>query len=100
MEYAGEALAAVRRKLNVTWEDEATSARVRDAAASVSGPLAARLGLEQPHLFAPGEPGWALFLSACLYEFSDALDDFWKNYEQDITACRLMVLGAGEAGDA
>jgi len=73
---------------------------VQDVATSVSGPLAARLGFAQPHTFAPNETGWALFLSACLYEFSDALDDFWKNYEQDITACRLMVLGSEEASDA
>ena len=31
-----------------------------------------------------------LLLSACLYEFSDALDDFWENYRRDLDQARLL----------
>ena len=79
-----ETLAAVRRKLNITWEDEGTEARVRDVVAAVSPALAPRCGLPANHAFAAGEPEWALFLNACLYEFSDALDDFWDNYASEL----------------
>ena len=80
---------AVLRKLNVTWEDEVTEARVNDAIEAVSPALALRLGLDAAHEFAPGEPDWGLFLNACLYEFSDALDDFFRNYAEEVGAAHL-----------
>ncbi len=89
---------AVRRKLNITWEDDDTEARVRDVIASVSPALAARCGLESDHLFVPGEQEWPLFLNACLYEFSNALDDFWTNYGPEVAACHLRHIAGG--GDA
>lgn len=91
---SAEVLAAVRRKLNVTWEDEDTDARILDVVSSVSPSLASRLGLGEWHEFRPDSPGWGLFLNACLYEFSDALDDFWRNYRSEIAECRLMVVAA------
>lgn len=93
-------LAAVKRKLNVTWQDEETDARTLDAIEVVSSVLAARLGMERPHAFSPEDgEAWGLFLSACLYEFSDALDDFMANYAQEIRAARAL-LGTPEATDA
>ena len=83
---ADETLAAVRRKLNVTWNDEGTDARIEDVIDAVSVPLAKRCGLSADHVFAKTDPEFALFLNACLYEFSDALDDFWDNYAPDIAA--------------
>lgn len=83
---ADETLAAVRRKLNVTWDDEGTEARIEDVIDAVSVPLAKRCGLPADHVFAKTDPEFALFLNACLYEFSDALDDFWDNYAPDIAA--------------
>lgn len=90
---------AVRRKLNITWEDEGTDARIADVIAAVSPALALRCALDVDHKFSDGEPEWALFLSACLYEFSDALDDFWENYASEISAAHLrnFIAGVGDA---
>jgi hypothetical protein len=85
-------LAAVRRKLNVTWEDVATEARIADVVASVSPSLSARLGYPADHAYTVADgQAWALFLNACLYEWSDALDDFWDNFAEELSATRLVV---------
>lgn len=85
-------LAAVRRKLNVTWEDAATEARIADVETSVSPALAARLGYPADHAFSVADgPAWPLYLNACLYEWSDALDDFWANYAQELSCARALV---------
>ena len=36
-------------------------------------------------------PAWPLYLNACLYEWSDALDDFWANYAQELSCARALV---------
>ena len=98
-----ETLQAVRRKLNVTWDDVGTNLRIEDVINTVSPVLARRCGLDEGHVFAEGQPEWGLFLNACLYEFSDALDDFWENYAGDVGEAHLLnVAGADPegAGDA
>ena len=94
-----DVLSAVRRKLNITWDDEGTDARVSDVIASVSPTLALRCGLEATHEFTQADVEWPLFLNACLYEFSDALDDFWANYAGDLMAAHLRNV-AGADSDA
>lgn len=89
-------LAAVRRKLNITWNDEGTDARVADVVASVSPTLALRCGLEADHDFTASDAEWGLFLNACLYEFSDALDDFWGNYAGELMAAHLRNVAGGD----
>lgn len=89
---------SVRRKLNVTWIDQQTEERLEDVVDTVAPALAPRCGLPADHAFQKGEPEWALFLNACLYEYSDALDDFWRNYAEEIGAAHLRnVAGAGDA---
>ncbi len=96
---SAEVMAAVRRKLNVTWESAETDGRIKDAIQSASATLAARLGYEQGRAFTPNDgPAWGLFLNAVLYEFSDALDDFWANYAEELRACRALVT-TPKAGD-
>lgn len=93
-------MAMVRRKLNVTWDDPETAARLEDVIATVAPSLAARLGLPADHEFGEGDPDMGLLLSACLYEFSDALDDFWENYRRDLDQARLLRGLPAEGGDA
>lgn len=100
MAYGPGELAAVRRKLNVTWTDSGTEARVSDVVATVSPALALRCGLDQAHEFSTGDPEWALFLNACLYEFSDALDDFWENYASEVGEAHLRNTIASVIADA
>lgn len=89
---------AVRRKCNVSWDDETTSARLDDVVAAVSPRLASLLGYPSDHEFTPSDHAFgSLFLNACLYEFSDALDDFEGNYADVIHSERLFVMGAANA---
>lgn len=86
-------LEAVKDKLNITWESEATDRRVQSVIDTVTSVLNSRLGYKSGHEFAKEDGGpWSLFLNACLYEFSDALDDFWVNYEADIRAERTLIV--------
>ena len=92
---------AVRSKLNVTWDSDVTDARLELVVDVVTPALNGRLGYEPSHEFssADGE-AWGLFLNACLYEFSDALDDFWVNYGAAIRSCRLLNVGGDYTEDA
>lgn len=90
-------MAAVRRKLNVTWEDEGTNARLQDVVETVSPRLARLVGYPASHEFTNADEAWGLFLNGCLYEFSDAWDDFTTNYADEILSTRLVVLGAQDA---
>ena len=97
-----ERFAAVKRKLNITWEDDATDERVRDVIDTVTPILNLRCSLEHGHEFNAGQPEWSLFLNACLYEYSDALDDFWRNYASEVGEAHLrnLVGSVAEDGDA
>lgn len=98
---AVQRLAAVKRKLNITWQDEGTDERVNDVIVAVSPALALRCGLDTRHEFNPGQPEWPLFLNACLYEHSDALDDFWRNYSAEVGEAHMRnMVGAAVTGDA
>lgn len=99
--YSSEVTAAVRSKLNVTWDSEVTDERIALTVDVVAPALANRLGMESGHVFSSSDgEAWGLFLNACLYEFSDALDDFWVNYGADIRSCRLLrVAGNYDGGD-
>lgn len=89
-------MAAVRRKLNVTWTDAGTDARLQDVVDTVSPRLASLLGYSQEHAFTNVDGGaWGLFLNGCLYEFSDAWDDFTQNYAREILSVRMFLLGRG-----
>lgn len=95
-----EPLDAVRRKLNVTWSDEGTNARLQDVVDAVSPRLASLLGFDAAHDFSKEDgEAWGLFLNACLYEFSDAWDDFTQNYEREIQSVRLLNIATATEGD-
>ena len=99
-EASAATMAAVKRKLNVTWQDPDTDARLADVIASVSPRLGSLLGYGAHHAFSePDGQAWGLFLNACLYEFSDAWDDFTVNYEREIQSVRLLNVAVGD-GDA
>lgn len=94
-------MAAVHRKLNVTWRDENTDARVQDVVDAVSPRLASLLALEDNHAFTSADgQAWGLFLNGCLYEFSDAWDDFVNHYEREIQSVRLQNLSKQARDDS
>lgn len=92
-------LAAVKRKLNITWQEQVTEERISDVMQTASPALATRLGYTADHAFSPDDGGaWSLYLNACLYEWSDALDDFWRNYAEEIRTERLLITKGEHVG--
>ena len=85
---ADDIMASVRRKLNVTWSDADTDDRISDVIAKSEATMRRLCDC-------PADPTkWdaediGLLQDACLYEFSNAMDDFRTNYADAIQACRL-----------
>lgn len=91
---------AVKRKLSISWDDQQTDLRVADVMDATTAWLNSRLGFPATHEFtsADGEP-WPLFLNACLYEWSNALDAFAESYAAEIRSCRAVVLASQQDAD-
>lgn len=86
-------LDAVKRKLNVTWEAPETEARIKDVIDAAGARVAYLVGLPVGHSFSPEDgQAWPLFLDACLYEYSDAMDDFIGNYGPMIQLAREQLI--------
>lgn len=81
----------VRRKLNITWEDDDTTARIEEIMESAVPALIHKLGIADSN-FDFSAPGMEreLFLSYCLYEFNHAKHEFDSNYANDIAQVRAM----------
>ena len=85
-----ELIQRVKRKLNITWEDPTTDARVDDIMGSVGPWLIHKLGLTDPEydFNAPGTER-DLYLSCCLYEWNHIpRDEFEENYKRTIADVR------------
>lgn len=95
-----ETLSAVKRKLSISWDDQQTDLRVADVIDATTAWLNSRLGFPAAHSYssADGEP-WPLFLNACLYEWSNALDAFAESYAAEIRSCRAVVLADQQPDD-
>lgn len=82
----------VKRKLNITWEDADTNARVDDIMGSVGPWLIHKLGLTDPE-YDFDKPGTErdLFLSCCLYDWNHIpRDEFEENYKHTIADVRAQ----------
>ena len=81
----------VKRKLNVTWSDEDTDARIADIMDSVAPALQHKLGIADPEFdfSAPGRENM-LFLAMCLYEWNHSANEFDDNYANEIAQCRAI----------
>lgn len=79
----------VKRKLNITWEDDETNARVEDIIQSAIPDLIHKLGITDLE-FDFSVPGAAntLFLAYCLYEWNHTLNEFDENYSRLIAQVR------------
>lgn len=76
----------VKRKLNITWEDDETEARVHEIMEDVGPWLIHKLGITDPKydFSAPGTER-NLFLACCLYEWNHIpRDEFEENYKHTI----------------
>lgn len=82
-------VAQVKRKLNITWNDDDTTNRVQDIIQSAIPALKHKLGIADPD-FDFSNPGMEndLFKAYCLYEFNHCLNEFDANYANDIMQVR------------
>lgn len=79
----------VKRKLNVTWDDEDTTARIKGIINAAIPDLRHKLGIVDVD-FDFSTPGLEnmLFLAYCLYEWNHVLSEFEDNYAKLIGQVR------------
>ncbi len=82
-------LGQVRRKLNITWDDDDTTARIEEIIESAIPTMIHKLGIADPD-FDFSIPGMEnnLFKSYCLYEWNHCVNEFDENYANDIAQVR------------
>lgn len=79
----------VKRKLNITWDDDETDARVADIMESVTPYLRHKLGVSAEFDFSAPGTERDLYLSCCLYEWNHIPRDEWEeNYKHTIANVR------------
>ncbi len=79
----------VKRKLNVTWDDDETTARIEEIIESAIPDLKHKLGVVDDDFdFSVAGTENTLFLAYCLYEWNHAIEDFDLNYERMIAQVR------------
>ena len=79
----------VKGKLNITWEDEETTARVNKIINSAIPDLIHKLGITDKDFdFSVDGAENTLFLAYCLYEWNHALNEFEDNYSKMIAQVR------------
>lgn len=78
-------LAQVKRKLNITWEDADTDARVKEIIESAIPILIHKLGITDSAFdFSTAGAENMLLKNYCLYEWNHCVNEFDDNYSQDI----------------
>lgn len=80
---------AVKLKLNITYSEPDTDARIDSITQMADAVLRDALGIDDASFTfeTPGQEQ-ALFLAFCFYEFNDALDDFYINYAEQMAQAR------------
>lgn len=78
-------LGQVKRKLNITWDDADTTARLEEIIESAIPTLKHKLGIFDSEFdFAAEGTENMLFKNYCLYEWNHCANEFDANYHQDI----------------
>lgn len=84
-------LSQVKRKLNITWEDTDTTARLEEIIESAIPDLKHKLGItDSDYDFSIAGAENTLFLAYCLYEWNHAINEFDLNYERMIAQVRTQ----------
>ena len=82
-------LAQVKRKLRIDEGDTEDDTRIGEVVETCSALLEERIGIdEQGFDFSEAGEENALLVNMCMYEWSDALDDFWANYAAEVETAR------------
>lgn len=91
--------ALVKRKLDITWTDADTDARVADIIDAAEPTMRHKLGLPEDFDFAAVGQERTLFLSYCLYEWNQSAQEFDMNYLNDILQVRQKWAVRGVSDD-
>lgn len=87
--YSSELRKQVKRKCNITWEDDDTNARLDEIIESAIPTLIHRLGIKDPDFdFSLPSQENQFFLNYCFYEWNHALNEFFDNYADDMLTIR------------
>lgn len=82
-------MAQVKRKLNVTWDDAETNARIEEIIETAIPDLTHKLGITDSEFdFSEAGPENKLFKNYCLYEWNHCIYEFDDNYANDIAQVR------------
>lgn len=79
----------VKRKLNITWEDEETTKLLTDIIENAIPDLIHKLGITDKNFdFSAAGAENKLFRAYCLYEYNHCANEFDENYANDIAQVR------------
>lgn len=79
----------VKRKLNITWNDTDTDARITQIIEDGKSEIIDKAGITDPGFdFSKPSQERKLLLAYCFYEWNHALDEFQINYAEDILQAR------------
>ena len=82
-------LSQVKRKLNITWSDADTDARIEDIITSAIPRMIHKLGIADADFdFSEAGMEHDLFKNYCLYECNHCANEFDDNYSNDIAQVR------------
>ena len=78
-------LEQVKRKLNITWEDDDTTARIEEIIESAIPIMIHKLGIVDSSFdFSIAGMENSLFKNYCLYEWNHSVNEFDDNYSNEI----------------
>ena len=84
-------LEQVKRKLNITWDDDDTNSRIEEIINSAIPSLKHKLGIFQTDFdFSIAGVENTLFINYCLYEWNHCLNEFDGNYANDIAQAQAI----------
>lgn len=79
----------VKRKCNITWNDDDTNTRITDIMTAAIPILIHKLGIADPDFdFSVAGAENTLFVNYCFYEFNHCVNEFDDNYKNEIAQTR------------
>lgn len=79
----------VKRKCNITWNDDDTNTRITDIMTAAISVLIHKLGIADPDFdFSVAGVENTLFVNYCLYEYNHCVNEFDDNYKNEIAQTR------------
>ena len=84
----------VKRKCNITWNDDDTNTRITDIMTAAIPVLIHKLGIADPDFdFSEAGAENNLFVNYCLYEYNHCVNEFDDNYKIEIAQTRARHHG-------